>query len=71
VYDLVNDRIYVGVHYNWVDGFNPFFHVTDADRTPYGASVPDPTITRSNWSQEHPRSQARSLGVSIGRAWAV
>jgi hypothetical protein len=33
VYDFVNDRIYVGVHYNWVDGFNPFFHVTDAAAT--------------------------------------
>jgi hypothetical protein len=33
VYDFVNDRIYVNVHYNWVDGFNPFFHVTDAPAT--------------------------------------
>jgi len=33
VYDFVNDRMYVGVHYNWVDGFNPFFRVTNAPAT--------------------------------------
>jgi hypothetical protein len=28
VWDYVNDLYYVGVHYNWVLGYNPFFRVT-------------------------------------------
>ncbi|MBE2320929.1 hypothetical protein DVA67_033540 [Solirubrobacter sp. CPCC 204708] len=28
VWDYVNDAWYVGVHYNWIQGYNPFFHVT-------------------------------------------
>lgn len=28
VWDYVTDTWYVGVHYNWIQGYNPFFHVT-------------------------------------------
>jgi len=28
IYDYVNDRLYANTHYNWVDGFNPFFLIT-------------------------------------------
>lgn len=33
VWDYINDHIYASVHYNWVDGFNPFFWITDAPAT--------------------------------------
>jgi hypothetical protein len=28
VWDLINDRYYVSLHYNWIEGYNPFFEVT-------------------------------------------
>lgn len=28
VYDYVNNRLYANTHYNWVDGFSPFFEIT-------------------------------------------
>jgi hypothetical protein len=28
IYDYVNDELYANTHYNWVDGFSPFFHIT-------------------------------------------
>ena len=27
IYDYVNDAFYISSHYNWVDGYNPFFRV--------------------------------------------
>ncbi len=33
VWDYVNDSVFASVHYNWVDGFNPFFEITDAPAT--------------------------------------
>jgi hypothetical protein len=28
IYDYINDQLYANTHYNWVDGFSPFFHIT-------------------------------------------
>ena len=28
IYDYINDALYANTHYNWVDGFSPFFHIT-------------------------------------------
>jgi hypothetical protein len=28
IYDYINDELYANTHYNWVDGFSPFFHIT-------------------------------------------
>jgi hypothetical protein len=33
IWDYVNDHFYANTHYNWVDGFNPFFRVTGAPVT--------------------------------------
>ena len=33
LWDYVNDLIYVSVHYNWVNGYNPFLQVTGTPAT--------------------------------------
>jgi hypothetical protein len=33
VWDYTNDRIYIGVHYNWVHGYNPFILVRGTQAT--------------------------------------
>jgi|GEM_PF-6360778 len=33
IWDYVNHTIYANTHYNWVDGFNPFFEITGAPAT--------------------------------------
>jgi hypothetical protein len=33
IWDYVNDRFFLSAHYNWVDGFNPFFQITGTPAT--------------------------------------
>ena len=33
VWDYVNDRFFLSAHYNWVDGYNPFFEITGTPAT--------------------------------------
>jgi hypothetical protein len=33
VWDIMRDQYYVGAHYHWVEGYNPFIHVTGLGAT--------------------------------------
>lgn len=33
IWDYVHDTFFLSVHYNWVDGYNPFFEITGTQRT--------------------------------------
>jgi hypothetical protein len=33
IWDYANDRFFLSAHYNWVDGFNPFFQITGTPAT--------------------------------------